>query len=340
MIDEKKQGLAVIEESTALTVLTVGLDDLLQGVRERVQSDVSDISQKKGRDEVVSNAFKVTKTKTYISGKIDDLITAKKAEIQPTLEIIEVLKGNKKKSNLELSKLTEDTRSVVTEWEEEEKERVAKAVELKAAEELEKEKGNCQELANLLDEKFDANLKVEADRLEAERKLEEAKVESDRVEKENEIKKLAAEKATREAEELAKAELEKVEREKQEAIDREAKAKEATAQAERDKIAAQERAKIQEEESAKQRIADKEKADRDAEIAVEKARQAEIDRQAAEKEKEAADTKAREDNNRHASKIMRAAKEGLMLSGIDEATAKKIVKAIKKGEVPNVTIIF
>ena len=67
---------------------------------------------------------------------------------------------------------------------------------------------------------------------------------------------------------------------------------------------------------------------------------------AAQEEQAEADRKAeqariaREQDKAHRTKVMKAAKEAIMSCGADEETAKKIVLAIKAGEVPNITIGF
>lgn len=323
-------GLAVIEDETALTVLTTGFDDLINSVREKVENDVADISKKKGRDEIVSNAFKVTKSKTYIEGRINDLIAQKREEIKPTLEIIETLKGNKKKSNETLSQLARDTRSVITQWEAEQRAIEAARIAREADEELAIEIAADEELAGFMDADHDREVKAEAARIEAKR-----------VSDEEEATRKAAEAATAEAERLAKEAIAKIESDKQKAIQKAADAEALAKQAVIDKEASEERERVRSENAETARIAAKEQADIDAAIAAEDARLAEKKRQDDEAAQVESDRLAREKDKDHKSEIMREAKESLMeFAGFDEETAKAAIVAIYKREVKNVSIQF
>ena len=95
---------------------------------------------------------------------------------------------------------------------------------------------------------------------------------------------------------------------------------------------------------AKKAIEDKIQAEKQAVIDIEnaaiKAREDEIKKQNDLKEKEAAELEKLEANKSHVSKILGQAKESLITLGIDETQAKKIVKAIAKGQVAKVSISY
>ena len=118
-------------------------------------------------------------------------------------------------------------------------------------------------------------------------------------------------------------------------------AKRQAEQAKRDKIAAEERAKVQAEEAEKRRIEAEATAKRNAEQAAENARLAEVKRQESIAAKEKADQALRDANTRNVGLKRKQAKESLVAhTGIDEATARKIVLAINAGKIDNVTIKY
>ena len=119
-----KTELITLEPGQELGCLTTGLNDLIKKIKEKVDYSDVNLETKKARDEVVSNAFKVTKTKTAIAKEVDRLIDSKKKEIEPTLKTIELLKQSKKTTDLELSQLAKNVRQQVTDWENAEAEKV------------------------------------------------------------------------------------------------------------------------------------------------------------------------------------------------------------------------
>lgn len=114
-----KNELIEIEKGTEIKTLTVGINDLVQLVNDKYGSNVFDMNTAKGRKEIVSNAFKVTKSKTFIAKAIDEAISRKEEEIKPVLETIKALKESKKLSNKHLTELSTDLRQSVTEFENE-----------------------------------------------------------------------------------------------------------------------------------------------------------------------------------------------------------------------------
>lgn len=83
-----------------------------------------------------------------------------------------------------------------------------------------------------------------------------------------------------------------------------------------------------------------EQAERDSTARAEAAAATERQRQADEKAEEERQANERAANTAHKTKIMKAAKEGLMKAGLTEEQAKLAVVAIAKGLVPNTVISF
>jgi len=100
------------------------------------------------------------------------------------------------------------------------------------------------------------------------------------------------------------------------------------------------RAKEDEAERKQQAIEREEYAKQQAELAAEQAKQAEINRQQEEKEAQRVADEKRANNNRHATKIKKQAKEFIMSFGVDEKTAVNIVQAISHKDEATLTINY
>lgn len=125
--------------------------------------------------------------------------------------------------------------------------------------------------------------------------------------------------------------------------DIELKADQAKRQAEYDKnlkIENEIRAKEVEAERKKQAIEREEYAKQQAELAAEQAKQAEINRQKAEQEAQRIADEKRANNNRHATKIKKQAKEFIMSFGIDEKAAVNLVQAISHKDETTLTLNY
>ena len=164
---------------------------------------------------------------------------------------------------------------------------------------------------------FAATLKAEEDAIELE-KLRKQAAEREQKEREDKIAHDAVEKAEREKTEA----IAQAEKEKAASAEREEKAKRDTEEAKRLQAEAEANAKIQ------------------AEKAAEDAKNAEIERQRLQAEAEAEEVRKREANRKHVGSVRKEAKESLMLLGVDEDTAKKIVLAINSGAVSHVSISY
>lgn len=349
----------IVEVMTSNPVVAFTDEKAYSEFYKRVEAEVSahvpDISTAKGRAEIKSLAFKVTRTKTAIDA-------AGKALNEEARAKINVVDAQRRKIREELDMLAEVARKPLTDWERQEEARIdyctsfIKAIEdcgngliggepypfpilIRELEEkivITSELGEFEDQARVahriaLDKvktAFDAHMKAEADRAELERLRAEA-AERERLEAER----LEAKRLADEASERERAEKERREREAQEQKAREERAaQEAREQAEREAREAIERAEREKAEA----IA---KAEADARAVREKAEQEERER-LAEAKRLADEQAARDADKAHRSAVMKAAKEAIMTHGADEETAKKIVLAIIAGEITNVTLRF
>lgn len=309
--------LVVIEKANAMTVFKSAdqIEDILQKVEREVMSFVPDVTTAKGRKEIVSLAYKVAQTKTYLDGLGKDLV----AELK---EIPKLIDANRKTVRDRLDELKEKARQPLTDYEAEQ-ERIKQEEEAKrAAEELAKKIESDHEMALLMNDAFDREL--------AEKKAEQ---ERQRIAREEEIKRQAEEHAKREAEEKAAAEIAAAKKREEDAIAARAQAellaKQEKEKAERAAKEAFERAEREKQEAIEaERRKAQEEADRirrEAE-AKEAARLAEEKRVKDEEERRALDKAHRKEVN---NKIL----ADLIKAGASEDVAKNIITAIVKGEV-------
>lgn len=330
-----------------------------EAVKAETDQLVPDLTTERGRKEIASMAFKVTKTKTAIdaAGKL------LKEEAQATVTKVDAAR---REIRIKLESLADEVRKPLTEWEAAEEARVEKVREfffnLRQAGQVSVEETAAQIESRLsivrehtLDQDFDRELfrerieEVRGLRGDVIAALETALARIQREEADRaELERLRAEAAEREAQERAEAEAkaaaEAEARAKQEAEERAARAEAeeqariaAAAKAAEDAARLAAEAKANEERLAAERAhaealaAEKRRADE-----AEAARKAEADRIAA--EKAAADKRAADIE--HRGKIMGAAKQAIMGHGVGESTAKAIVLAIAAGDVPAVSIQF
>lgn len=301
-----KNELIVLEKMELVPFFTKGeqVDDLLSQIEKEALAFVPDVTTAKGRDAIKAMVTKVTKSKTYLESKGKDLAAEYKA-------IPKVIDENRRIVKEKLTALAAQVREPLTAYEAESLRIATEKMNAEKAAKLAAEVEEAHEFGLLMNEKFDAE-RLEI--LKAEREAE----------------------AAREAQ--AKADQEA--REKQIAADAAAKAEADKLAAEQRAIEAEQRAKIQAEQAELARIAAEEKAKEDAEKAAEQARVAEIARQASEKAEATAAQAKLEADKKHVGAIRKAAKESIMALGFDEETAKKVVLAIAKGEIANVTISY
>lgn len=355
-MSEVTTALAVLSNITPIIVFTEGgADPLLEAIKKEVSSFVPDISTVKGRKEIASLANKVAKSKVYLDDLGKDLVSEWKEKSKK-------VDAERKKIRDTLDLLKEEVRLPLTQFEEKEEFRIREhedkcdyitsflsvdttqgSLGLKADlarleaivinesyEEFQDRAIRSKETSlKFLHEAIAKRLQFEKDQAELE-KLRQEKAIQEQKEREDRIAKEAAEKARQESELKAKAEQDKIEQEKAEAVRKQKEAEEAVKRAEakaaQDKIDAENKAK----EAAKK-----------AEEAQKAAVEAERLRAQKEKEREEAETLAREKNLKHKKLINNEALTGLVnCAGIDEVTAKRVIEAIVKGQIPNVKISY
>jgi len=173
---------------------------------------------------------------------------------------------------------------------------------------------NDEEVAILMDEKFDRDLAELVAKQLAALQAEEALRKQEKIDNDARIAKEAAEQATAQAERLAQQAIDDAQAEKQKAINDKIKA-------DNELLAAQAREKLLKEQAAQaetNRLAD-----------IETARQNEIDRQNDEIEAQRVAQVKLEANTKHVSKIRGEIKSHLISTcGLDNALATKVVKAL------------
>lgn len=351
-----KLEIVAVEQPEIIEAFKVegGTKALFDRVSENARSVVFDMGVKKDRESLKSFAYSLARIKTTVDNHGKELVSGIKQQAA-------VIDADRKfwRDNMEL--LQDEIRKPLTDFEQAEKDRVAKHEEAvqfikdhapEANATSLKLKGDIEFLENLeigsQYEEYEEQAKLaKFETLEALRKAladrekfeaEQAELERLRIaeqqriqqEREAQIAREAAEKATRDAEEKARFEAERVQREKAESEQREARLK------------AEKEAALLREDQLKQQ-------------AIEREKQAEIDRQNAieaerkriEQEAQAkaeADRKAlaeREANVEHMRTINNEALNAIsLIGGVDADTAKLIVIAIAKNQIPHVSINY
>ncbi|MDQ0505993.1 hypothetical protein [Xanthobacter agilis] len=331
--------LITIEPQTALAVFTKdgALDPYLARVREEIDAFAPDMSSAKGRSEIKSFAFKITKVKTHIESVGKDLAAEQK-------EIPKKIDAARKHARETLDAWADEVRRPLTDYENAEKARVARheeAVrrleelgaksqrdlpsgymhdaleEVRAVtvgpecEEYEAAYAKAKEAAiAALTAGIEARARYEAEQAEL-AELRHQKEERDKKDREEQIAREASERARREVEEKAAADVRRAEE---------------AAQRERD--------------AADRREQDLKRAAEDAERRAAEAEAAARRRQEEQKAAEEAEVRRREADKEHKAAIHRAALQGLMGGGLSEETAKSVLKLIYLGKVPNVRITY
>ena len=319
---------------------------LLNRIQEEAKTFVPDTTTAKGRELIASQAFRVSKTKTYLEG-------LGKALVDDLKERPKRVDATRKLMRDTLDTLRDDQRKPLTDWEAERDrqraivdeirrrpttlleataDQIATSIEALEGEDLaipgaaEAKAEALQSMRDMLEKRraYEAE-QAELKRLREEEAARKQKDEEDRIRRE------ATEKAQQEAEDRIRQEREDSER-------REREAREAAEKAEREKREAEERLERERKESAER----EEKARQEA-TENERRRQEET----AKKEREEAE--ARERNRSHRQKINREAMEDIGTALFQhlgqtitdtEGLAKVVVAAIAKGQVRNVSITY
>lgn len=361
--------LAVIEHNFIVAAFQQpqGVDVLFDRIAEQARSFVPDVTTKKGRDAIGTNAAKVSKSKVLVEAYAKDLVAEQKKQIKLVdddrisfVKKMDALRDEILAPRDAFIKAEEDrvaaheysiycirgncdpsvladlcSKSIMVQIE-----AVEKTVVDASFEEFEE----AAKLAKL--ETLDTLRKAlatqevrEAEQAELERLRAEA-VERQRIEHEQRIAEQAAAKARAEAETIAHAERDAAEQARINA-ERKAESDRVAAEREQARLVAETEAAVLREQAAKQ-------------AAVEAARQAEIDKAAAVEaerqrmEREAQDLKAQAEreeqqriaNRNHVRKINCDALAALLSSGITEEQGKQIIKLIAARKVPNISIQY
>ena len=350
--------LQVLEQNVIIQAFATQGGSLLlvDRIAEEVRKHVPDVTTKKGRDAIGSLAAKVSKSKTLAEKYAKDLVAEEKARIK-------LVDDDRIQFVKRMDALRDEILAPRDAWEQAEKDRVAKCLEfLDEITELAKPeflgnaawqlKGYIDTLSNLkIDSRFMEfqeqaklakfetletlrNALVEREKYEAEqaelerlRQAEQARLQREHEER---IAREAAEKATREAEEKARFEAERVHREKLEAEQREARLK-----------AEKEAALLREEQLKQQAIEREKQAEIDRQNAIEAERKRIEAEQIAKVEAERKAAEEREANVEHMRTINNEALNAIsLIGGVDADTAKLIVIAIAKNQIPHVSIKY
>jgi DNA repair exonuclease SbcCD ATPase subunit len=317
-LEDSMTGLALLPpQETALDVYSrpCGLDPYLDNVKDKIdefKANPPPLNTEKGRKQYASMARKVSSFKTALDGMGKDLV--------------DELKDIPKKVDLERKRIRElldqwrdDVRKPLDDWQAEQDAIEAKRLADIAAKELQDQVDRDHELAvflyaDYLRQKEEAAKQAIIDAENA------AKAQKER---EEQIAKEAAENARIAAEKEAQAAIDRAEREKVEA----------------------ENARLLQQQQAEQAAA---KAKQDAINALaqaekEKIAAIEAERQRVENERLEAERKQQEleKNRAHVGQKRKEAKEALMLiCGIDEDLAKKVVLAISNEKITNIEIKY
>lgn len=352
--------LQVIEQNAIVVAFQKenGIQDLFDRMAEQARSIVPDVTTKKGRDAIASQAYKVSKSKTAVDNHGKDLVAGIKAQAA-------VIDRDRKAWRDQCDALRDEIRKPLDDWEQAEKARVAKHEQL--IDVIRMSAAICQNpenpwaSINIKDSISDLeSLVIDSSLEEYEEQAKLAKFESLEL-----LRKALAQAEQREAEQvelerLRQAEIERQQKERDEAIARQA-AENARIEAENKVKAEREQAEKLARESAEREArlkAEKEAAElREAQLkqqAIEQAKQAEIkQKQAIEAERkriedeQAAKIKADQEaeaarlaNKEHMRSINREILNKFCEIGLDEGQAKAVITAIANNQVPHVSVKY
>lgn len=318
--------------------------EFYQSIRAQLAEFVPDTSTERGRKEIASMAYKVTRSKTAIDDAGKKLNEEARAKIN-------AVDAQRRKIREELEALAAEVRQPLTDWEEaEDARKEAAANDLRKIADM--SVVSVEDTAASIKARWDVlnqmilREDVHLDGIEHARasmeaaldKLEEARARAQQSE--DDQRELA--RLREEAEKRAAAEREEQERKAREEAEAKRKA-DAEAEQKRRELLAAEKAKLEAAQEAA-RI-QKEQEERIARIEAEKQAQAiEFERKErarlAEIERTKREEETRQADRAHRSKIMGESKNAIMTCGADEETAKKIVLAIIASEIPHVSLRF
>jgi hypothetical protein len=352
------EHLVVIEPAKRLEVFTTpgGLDPIIQAIAAVARKHRPDVTTKKGREAIASNAYKVARCKSLL----DDM---GKEETTKAKTIPNQIDASRRDMRTRLEAVQAEVRKPLTDWEAEQ-DRQRRFIEEIQASPLAVTDSTAAEILDAIASLEGLDLspvpdfqeaasaaKAEAldalrDRLQKRQtyeseqaelaRLREAQAKRDQEEREAQIRKDAEERAKKEAEAKAQAEKEAAER-------RERDNQEALARAQREKDEAEQRAKDAEARAEQER---KDAYERAEQARIE-AQQDERRRQEEAARKEKADREARERDVEHRRTFNREAwmdVQAIILahpSPINpEALATEIVRAIASDKIRHIKVIY
>lgn len=349
--------IQVIEQNAIVVAFQKenGIQDLFDRMAEQARSIVPDVTTKKGRDAIASQAYKVSKSKAAVDNHGKDLVAGIKAQAA-------AIDRDRKAWRDQCDALRDEIRKPLDDWEQAENDRVAKhQAVIRAIHSLHGEnilnkesheiKGYIFDLENTeIDSSFEefeqeakiakletleklrtaltAREKYEAEQAELER-LRQAEIERQQKERDEAIARQAAENARIEAEKKAQAEREQAEKLARESAEREARLKAEHEAA----ILREEKLKQQAIEQAKQAETQKQQAIEAERLRIEAEQAAKIK---ADQEAEA----ARLANKEHMRSINREILNKFCEIGLDEGQAKAVITAIANNQVPHVSVKY
>ena len=362
VIDQKEIALAFNNDQGIQAII----DSIKSQVNEKFEGVVWDFSKKKDRDTVASLAYKVGRSKTAIDAE------GKKLKEQYTV-FTKKIDAERKLAREQLEAEQARIRKPLDDWEQAEKDRVAKhEASIRAIRSLYDENTANQEAHVIKGYIFDlekieiessfeefeqeakiakfetleklrtalvAREKYEAEQAELER-LRKEQLEREQRERDERIAKEAADKARIEAEAKALAEKQRFEREQKEQAElaerqqREAAEREARLKAEK------EAALLREEQLKQQAIEREKQAEIDRQKAIEQERLRIEREQVAKAEAERKAEEARLANVEHMRSINNEILNKLCEIGLDEGQAKSVISAIAKNQVPHVSVKY
>ena len=309
------------------TALAAVLDEIEQAAR----SIAPDVSTKKGRDAVASLAFKVARSKTFLDEKLGKPLVADwKAKAAGVDRLRKIARDR-------LDALKAEVRQPLTDWEQAEADRQAAIRARIQAIRAEQEAAHFQDVATASAEDIEAALErvaaVVIDDSFAELRAEAEQVKDATLYR---LSQLLTQVRDREAAEAAAA-AQRQARERRERAERDQRI--AAEAAERARREAEQAAAAERERQDQARLAAERRA-REAEQAAAEAAERERQRLAAEQARERAEAAARAADREHQAQINREVLADLCDLGLDEATAKRLIAAIARGQVAHVAIAY
>lgn len=321
-----------------------GVDSIISQFKDKFKNVVFDVSTAKGRDECRSAAAKIAKSKVLIDNYGKQLTEDMKTKCK-------VIDNDRKKIRDELDALKDEVRKPLTDWEdaEKEKERIEQQRKINANLEIEKINSFTLGLAfkssviidsliqrfesetidkNLHLENYDFVLNLKKSVIDKSKELLCQEIQKEK--EQEELKRLRKEIEEKEAKEKQRIREEQIAKEASEKAERQAKEKFEREQKEKENQERNERLRIERE--AQQKI-DEQKKLLELEKQKEEKRLEEEKRKIIEQQKRDADIE-------HRKKVNNNIKNYFVNLGCEETVAIKIISAIVKNEINNISIKY